>query len=421
MIIDRFANWSSRAPTARRVEAADALARAYLHSPLSGDERTKALRNLFMLVDDPAVPVRQRLADVYADRRDAPRAIVLRLLDDVPSVCAPLYARSPHLLTRHLLDGLQRADSAIASAVAARISLDGSVIEALIDHGGTQACRVLAANTAIALNGAQIARFLDRFAGDQHSLDVLQGHRKLSVPQHCELVLAHAKALQANSFVQALVPQGRIARLAGLAGDRAVLELVGGLESATIWQEMQGLCSRGVVTSAFVLRAALCGRMAVVEAIVGQLAGTPAQRVRSAFVHPRPAVAAALLKKTMLGASVREVLAMSLVLARELARADIAWSDDFFAQALGEVIEQRVAMDEQHGHQGPGFEDAVAALCLDIVADIMHGQARREERRAPDWLGVPEGFAFDGDVEDGVLGEDLMNAVVLDRALVKAA
>jgi uncharacterized protein (DUF2336 family) len=72
MIIDAFLDWSQRAPRERRIEAADALARSYLHSPLDEPDRRQVLTGLFALLDDPCVEVRERLASVFADRRDAP-------------------------------------------------------------------------------------------------------------------------------------------------------------------------------------------------------------------------------------------------------------------------------------------------------------------------------------------------------------
>ena len=79
MIVDAFLEWSARAPKERRIEAADALARSYLHSKLSDQDRRKVVTGLFALLDDPHTAVRERLASVFADRRDAPPALVLRL------------------------------------------------------------------------------------------------------------------------------------------------------------------------------------------------------------------------------------------------------------------------------------------------------------------------------------------------------
>lgn len=382
MNVDAFLEWAAQAPSDRRVEAADALARAFLHSPLDDEARRKVVIGLFGLVDDGAVAVRERLADVFADRRDAPRAVVLRLLDDVPSVCANLYARSPFLLPRQLWDGLQRGDMRIAIAIAERMDLPTDVVGELIRTSDYAACQTLIANPYVRLSSADIDAYIARFGGDGEAMDALQAYRQLSVEQSCSLVCARAEALGSNPFVQALVPGKRLARLASMARERAMLDMMARYDADTAWKAMASLYKQGGVTPAFVVRTALCGRLNVLEATVGHLTGVPQKRVRSAFVHPRPAVAAALLKKTRLSAVVQDVIAMALVLARELAKAEVRWSDVFFAEALIEVIDQQ-GREAMFGEAPSAWQEGDAlALCHDILADIIQADARDGVRAA---------------------------------------
>ena len=62
MIVRQFLQWVRTAGAAERAEATTALARAYLYSDLSADDRAAAEGALIMLLDDPSPLVREALA-----------------------------------------------------------------------------------------------------------------------------------------------------------------------------------------------------------------------------------------------------------------------------------------------------------------------------------------------------------------------
>lgn len=382
MIVDAFLGWAERAPRERRIEAADALARSYLHSKLSDEDRRKVMTGLFALLDDRCAAVRERLANVFADRWDAPSALVLRLVDDVSTVCCPLYARSPLLRSAHLLEGLHRAEPRIGQAIAKRIDLEASVIDGLLQQADTASCLALVGNPYARLAESDLERYIARFSGDVDALHALQAHRRLSPELQCLLVAACAEAYQANQFVRALVPDKRLERLTDTARERALLELMDQLDGQECWRAIGVLFPRGAVTPSFVLRAALAGQLPALEALIARLSDVAMERVRSAFVHPRPAVASTLLKKTSLSSDVRCILSMAFVLARELARSDVTWTAGFFAETLIEVIDERYDHALAEGNGDAGLSDTTVALCHTIAADIMQMEARQQTGRA---------------------------------------
>ena len=73
MIVRHFLQWVRTAEACERAEATSALARAYLHSDLSPDDRIAAEGAMIMLLDDPSPLVRHALADALGSSRDAPR------------------------------------------------------------------------------------------------------------------------------------------------------------------------------------------------------------------------------------------------------------------------------------------------------------------------------------------------------------
>ena len=66
MIVRQFLHWVRQAPAGERAEATSALARAYLYSDLSSDDRAAAEGAMIMLLDDPSPLVRRALAEALA-------------------------------------------------------------------------------------------------------------------------------------------------------------------------------------------------------------------------------------------------------------------------------------------------------------------------------------------------------------------
>ena len=72
MIVRQFISWIRTAPAGERAEATRALARAWLISDLTEDDRIAAEGALLMLLDDPSPLVRQSMSEVFARSPDAP-------------------------------------------------------------------------------------------------------------------------------------------------------------------------------------------------------------------------------------------------------------------------------------------------------------------------------------------------------------
>ena len=73
MIVRQFISWIRTAPAGERAEATRALARAWLISDLTDDDRAAAEGALLMLLDDASPLVRQAMAEVFAAQRRSAR------------------------------------------------------------------------------------------------------------------------------------------------------------------------------------------------------------------------------------------------------------------------------------------------------------------------------------------------------------
>ena len=104
MIVRQFISWVRTAPAGERAEATRCLARAWLVSDLSEDDRAAAEGALLMLLDDASPLVRQAMAEIFAHSMDAPPAIIAALAVDQASVAVPILEHSPLLLDSDLVD-----------------------------------------------------------------------------------------------------------------------------------------------------------------------------------------------------------------------------------------------------------------------------------------------------------------------------
>ena len=120
MIVRQFLHWLRTAPPDERAEATSALARAYLYSELSDNDRAAAEGAMIMLLDDPSPLVRRALSEAFASSEGAPPTIVHALATDQPDVACPLLERSPLFLDTDLIDAVASGEPARQVAVAGR-------------------------------------------------------------------------------------------------------------------------------------------------------------------------------------------------------------------------------------------------------------------------------------------------------------
>src|SRR3984957_12509435 len=104
MIVRQFLHWVRPASAGERAEATGALARAYLYSDLSPDDRDAAEGAMITLVDDPSPLVREALAEALAASLDAPHAVIHALASDHPDIAAVVLERSPLFIDAELVD-----------------------------------------------------------------------------------------------------------------------------------------------------------------------------------------------------------------------------------------------------------------------------------------------------------------------------
>jgi uncharacterized protein (DUF2336 family) len=286
MIVRQFISWIRTAPAGERAEATRALARAWLISDLSDDDRTAAEGALLMLLDDCSPLVRQAMAEVFSRSADAPAAIVQALSLDQASVALPILEYSPLLIDADLVDIVATGDDQMQCAIARRINLPPSVSAAIAEVGTPAAALELIENPHAELAPFSWDRIVERhghLAAIRESMLVLEG---LPAATRMALVAKLSDTLAQFVVARNWLSADRAGRIAGEAVERSTVNIA----ARSYGEDMRGLVAHlrvtGQLTAGLILRALLSGNLELFDAALAELSGLPQARV-NALLHDR--------------------------------------------------------------------------------------------------------------------------------------
>src|SRR5258708_30319846 len=194
MIVRQFLQWQRTASAAERADATSALARAYLYSDLSPDDRAAAEGALLMLLDDPSPLVRVALARALAASEHAPPTVILALAADQPEIAAWVLGHSPLLLDADLVDAVATCGSTAQLAIASRDLLPPAVAAAIAEVGSPEACLVLIENPRAGIARFSLDRIVERFGHLGAVREAMLARPHLPAPTPHGLVAKPARA-----------------------------------------------------------------------------------------------------------------------------------------------------------------------------------------------------------------------------------
>ena len=315
MIVQRFLDWSRTASAAARADGVSALARAYLYTSFSPDDKAAAETALTMQLDDPSPLVRRALAESFASASEAPRHIVLALASDQSDIATLVLARSPLLSDGDLVDCAAIGDAFAQAAIALRPRLSAGVAAALAEVGTREAVISLIVNAGADLGERAMRRIVQRFGSDGEAREALLSRANLPASLRSELVMATAAAL--SLFVTNcdwLSPE-RATRVTREASDKAQVIIAAGAPDVSFARHLR---QSGQLTAGLVLRALLSGNTSLFEGALCELAGLPLSRVAGLARDWRSAGFAALYAKAGLPPSLLPAFRAALAAMQEL-------------------------------------------------------------------------------------------------------
>src|SRR5258708_5258337 len=285
MNVRQFIGWLRTAPAGGRAEATRSLARAWLISDLSDDDRAAAEGAFLRLLDDPSPLVRQAMADVFASSAHAPAVIVQALAVDQASVARPVLEYSPLLIDADLVDIVATGNSEVQCAIARRTKLPASVCAAIAEVGTAAAALELIANVSAKLEPISYSRIAERHG---HLPAIRENMLMMEdLPSAIRLALVAKLSDTLTQFVvgRNWLSADRAGRVARETRARSTVNI-----AAQSRDDMRGLVrhlrATGQLTAGLILRALLSANLELFDCALVELSGLPQARV-SALLHDR--------------------------------------------------------------------------------------------------------------------------------------
>ena len=286
MIVRQFLQWVRRAPPGERAEATSALARAYLHSDLSPDDRAAAEGAMIMLLDDPSPLVRRALAEVFASSLKAPRVIVHALAADQPDIARPLLARSPLLLEQDLVDLIATSQPEAQMVIAGRAMLSRFLAAAIAEVGSAEACLTLVENPDADIAPFSIDRIVERFGHLAAIRESLLGRDDLPMAVRQALLSKLSQTLAGFVAARKWMGPEHAEYAAREACEKTTVALAAEIPYEEVSALVQHLRQSGQLTAGMILRALLSGNVVLFEEALAELSGVAIERLTS-YIHDR--------------------------------------------------------------------------------------------------------------------------------------
>jgi uncharacterized protein (DUF2336 family) len=277
MIVRQFLQWARTAPAGERAEATGALARAYLYSDLSNEDRAAAEGAMIMLLDDPSPLVRRALAEALAASPDAPHAVIHALASDHADIAALVLARSPLFIDAELVDLVATSPCELQAAIAAR---------AIAEVGSAEACLVAVENPYAEIAPASFDRIVTRFGRLGAIREALFARDDLPIAAR-HVLMTQLSSLLADFVVdREWLGRSRADQVVRDACERGTVAIAALAPDADTRPLVRELRDHGQLTAGLVLRALLSGNVAMFEDVLVELSELPLARVQ-ALVHDR--------------------------------------------------------------------------------------------------------------------------------------
>ncbi len=371
MIVEHFIRWVATARVAERAAAANALARAYIVSPMDFEDRCAAEAALTMLLDDPSPKVRLAMAEPFALSARAPQQIVAALAADQPEVAAPILALSPLLSDHDLIEHMAAGEAEMQALIASRPRISMALAAAIAEVAGAGACAALLANSGADIASISLRRMAERLGHDGVVREALIADRRLPSETRHTLLFKVGEALRESPLVRALMSQTRADRMlreACLKASLTLIERTGAEEHAALVEHLR---LRGELTTGFLVRVVADGRVDFFGAALVALSGLEQVRVRALLASGRDSALSALFRQARLPQAAGRVILRALIIWREVANGRrVAGTQEvsfLMLRDLDEAVRTGAVADEN---------DALAGLLKAIHLDALRENAR---------------------------------------------
>lgn len=364
----------------QRGRAAHLAAQAYLLHTGPADEHAALYAALIGFLDDPSVRVRGALAYGLLHTPDAPRPILLALLQDSEVIARAIAQYSPALLDADLIGLARKTGISMLHAVALRPQISARLAEVLIGRDVRSVTLRVLRRADVPVPAPLLARLAAEKGMDDAELrGALLDRADLPAGARLALVEASIAALRGARVVKGAIVPTRLERLVRDAMDGALTAIGEGAAAGGATPFASELVANERISARVMLHAVVNGHVMFFADCLSALATTPRDKVFTILeTGGRPALNA-LLSRCGLSPAVSNLIARLIFHARAADLADDITARHFVVTALTEEL-----IVEHDGVIPPELEDAFAYLSEQNVA-----LARRAAR------GVMSAFAGD--------------------------
>jgi uncharacterized protein (DUF2336 family) len=334
----QFVELSQSGNSEERGQAAHLAAMAYLGHVGPADEQAALYAALIGFLDDPSVKVRAALAYGLLHSMEAPRPILLAMLQDSLVIARAVAQYSPALLDADLMSLMRSADLAMLVAISMRERMSLRIAEALIAKGEQGVTLKVLARSDIKLPAETLCALAAERSTDAKIRGALLDRKDLPASARLHLVEAVSRDLRELRIVKGAIAPRRLERLLRNSTDTA-MTAIGELESARVAAGYAAqLVQTNRINTRVMLHSIVHGHVLFFADCVAELSEMPREKVFALLENgSRPALHA-LLSRCGLAESVRNLIARLIFHARTADLADDEAARHFVVTVLTEEL-----------------------------------------------------------------------------------
>lgn len=375
-----FVALSQSGDSEERGQAAHLAAQAYLQHTGPADEHAALYAALIGFLDDPSVRVRAALAYGLLHTTDAPRPILLALLQDSEVISRAVAQYSPALIDADLIGFVRHASIVLLQAVALRQGISARLAEALVARKVRSVTLKVLQRQDVPVPQSLLAQLSAAHGTkDAEIRGALLDRSDLPASSRLLLVEAAVAALRGARIVKGAIAGSRLDRLVRDAMDSALTTIGEGEAGAGPTPFASELVAAERVSARVMLHAVVNGHVLFFADCLSALAEAPRDKVFTLLESGSRQALNALLVRCGMSQALCNLIARLIFHARAADLADDITARHFVVTALTEEL-----IVEHDGVIPPELEDAFAYLSEQNVA-----LARRAAR------GVMSSFAGD--------------------------
>ncbi|KKB79802.1 hypothetical protein VW35_04695 [Devosia soli] len=358
-----FVRLSRSTDSDERGHAAHLAALAYLDHDGPADEHAALYAALIGFLDDPSVKVRAALAYGLLHSTEAPRPIIMALLQDSPIISRAILQYSPLLIDADLLSAIRKGDASIWLAIAQRTKISVRIAAALIDHGDDEIALLLLRRSDITIEPALLIDLARDHGTVAKWRGALLSRTDLPAPARLILVQRVAEALRETRIVRGALTADRLNRLLRDGADTAV-STIGEAEACHRRRDfVQDLVGSSQLNSRILLHAVVTGHVMFFASCIAELADVTRDKVFSLLENGSRAALSALFLRAGLAGELGKVLVRLVLHARTADLADDIAARHYVVTALTEEL-----IADFEGAIPPELEETFAYLSEQNIA-----------------------------------------------------